>query len=175
MSGRSINARIERGINLIGIFGLCGMVTGAMIIEFGFHERPCPLCLLQRLGMIGVASAGLLNLRFGIKPAHYGLGLLCAFMGGAVSLRQTFLHIVPGSPLGPSTPVAGYDLWWWAFITFTVASVAMALAMVVEKSGEAVGPQMDLLAKVGFVLVFLVATANIVISFGLCGLGPCPG
>lgn len=169
------NARIERGINLIGIFGLCGMVIGAMIIEFGFHERPCPLCLLQRLGMIGVASAGLLNLRFGVKPAHYGLGLLCAFMGGAVSLRQTFLHIVPGSPPGPSTPVAGYDLWWWAFITFTVASVAMALSMLVEKSDETVGPQMDWLAKVAFVLVFLVATANVVISFALCGLGPCSG
>lgn len=175
MSNLSLDARIERGINLVGIFGLCGMVIGAMIIEFGFHEQPCPLCLLQRLGMIGVATAGLLNLKFGVQPAHYGLGLLSAFMGGSVSLRQTFLHIVPGSPAGPSTPVAGYDLWWWAFITFTVASLSMALAMIIEKSGEDVGPRMDRLAKLAFVLVFLVAAANVAISLSLCGLGACPG
>jgi asparagine N-glycosylation enzyme membrane subunit Stt3 len=89
--------------------------------------------------------------------------------------EQTFLHIVPGSSPGPSTPVAGYDLWWWAFIAFVVAAIAMALALLVEKSGERIVPMANWAAKLAFALVLFVAAANVVISFMLCGLGACPG
>lgn len=159
-------------INYIGIFGLMGIVGGAIFIEFDLHETPCPLCLLQRLAMIMIAFTGLLNLRFGFRPVHFGLGILAAVFGGSVSLRQTFLHIVPGSPPGPSKPVEGYDLWWWAFLVFGVALVFIAI-MLVLSDREPRPPKPNLLSRVAFLVVLLVAVGNVIITLKICGLGLC--
>ncbi len=56
-----------RNINAIGALGLGAIVTGAYIFQFVLHELPCPLCLLQRIGMLGAAFGLLLNVRFGLR------------------------------------------------------------------------------------------------------------
>ena len=77
------------------------------------HEDPCPLCLLERLGMIGIGVGALMNLRFGLRVEHLGLSLLAAFAGRLVSLRQIALHVCPEFPTFGS-PVLGFDLYVWA-------------------------------------------------------------
>lgn len=169
----SRRARLTRLITFAGIFGLCGIVGGAAVIEFGLHETPCVLCLLQRLGLLGVAFGGLLNLKFGDRPQHYAVSIISGLVGGAVSLRQTFLHIVPGSPPGPSAPVLGYDLWWWAFIAFVVSGVGIAAILFLDDPRERRAPAPTTATTVAFVLVLGLAAVNVLITLSVCGLGPC--
>ncbi|PUZ26518.1 hypothetical protein DCM91_08855 [Chitinophaga costaii] len=42
----------------------------AYVVQFAWHEFPCPLYLLQRKCVMGVAFGLMLNLRNGIKSKH---------------------------------------------------------------------------------------------------------
>ncbi|MFM8350651.1 MAG: disulfide bond formation protein B, partial [Actinomycetales bacterium] len=46
---------ISRIINLLALAGLLVVLSGSLDLQFGFGEPPCPLCLIQRSGMIGLA------------------------------------------------------------------------------------------------------------------------
>ena len=34
------------------IFGITAVLISAFVVQFGMKELPCPLCILQRMGMI---------------------------------------------------------------------------------------------------------------------------
>ena len=106
-------------INSYAVLGICGVLLGAYYIQFVEGEFPCPLCLFQRLAMLGVAFGAMLNLRYGIHTRHYGVSLLSAIFGASVSIRQILLHIDP-SDSGYGSPVLGMHLYTWAFIVFAV-------------------------------------------------------
>ena len=119
---KPMNAATARNINAVAILGICGLLIGAYYIQFVKGEFPCPLCLLQRVAMLGVALGAMMNLRFGIHPAHYGISILSAVLGACISARQILLHInTPGSGYG--SPVFGMHLYTWALIAFIVAVV----------------------------------------------------
>lgn len=96
-------------INSYAVLGICGVLLGAYYIQFVEGEFPCPLCLLQRLAMLGVAFGAMLNLRYGIHTRHYGVSLLSAVFGASISIRQILLHIDP-SDSGYGSPVLGMHL-----------------------------------------------------------------
>jgi hypothetical protein len=125
--------------------------------------------------MIGVAFGCVLNLRYGVRPRHYGVALISALVGAAVSIRQTLLHIVPGSP-SFGTPVLGLGLWVWAFIVFTVAALGIAAMLLLEDpTTEPPGPTKTTTVTTAFGLLFVIAVANVILSLRICGLGPCTG
>lgn len=84
-------------LNALALLGVGGVLAAAFGLQFVLHELPCPLCLLQRAAFIAVGIGFLLNVRFGSSPAHYGVVLVSAVAGAAMSLRQVLLHIVPGT------------------------------------------------------------------------------
>lgn len=103
--------KLARLINVIALFALLGVLAGSLHLQFGIGEQPCPLCLVQRSAMIGLAIGPLMNLLWGMKPAHYALSILAAVVGGAASTRQILLHIAtPGDP-GYGPEVAGFHLY----------------------------------------------------------------
>ena len=61
--------------------------------------EPCPLCILQRVMVIGVAVVALIATIHGPKEAGikvYGwLSILTAVTGGAISIRQLWLQSLP--------------------------------------------------------------------------------
>ena len=61
--------------------GICIPVIGAYWIQFVEGEFPCPLCLLQRLAMLGVAIGAMMNLRFGVRTSHYAVTIFSAIFG----------------------------------------------------------------------------------------------
>ena len=101
-------------MNIAGLLVICGVLLGAYYMQFVMGEFPCPLCLLQRLGMLGVGFGAMLNLRYGVRPAHYGVSLISAVFGASVSVRQILLHIVPGTG-AYGTPVLGLHLYTWVY------------------------------------------------------------
>ncbi len=166
--------KLERELNALMVIILCGILLGAFGVQFFMHEQPCPLCMLQRLGMIGVATGGLLNLWFGIRMSHYGLCLFGALTGGVVALRQISLHVCPNFPQY-GIPVLGLSLYTWSFLVFVcvVLAVAFLLFLYNPKESEVVPPSQNLLSYIAFGLIFSITFVNIVTTFLKCGFGPC--
>jgi disulfide bond formation protein DsbB len=172
---------VARTINIIGILGLSIVIIGAYSVQFIMNELPCPLCLLQRVGMLMVMTGFAMNLKFGIKPAHYGMSIIGALFGASVSMRQILLHIVPvpGQPTGYGTPIMGLHLYTWAFIFFVVTIFIIAVMMLFGKQFDRANEKLSNNELQGFALivfyvVFVLAAANVITSFLECGLGPCP-
>lgn len=116
------------------ILGVLTALVGGFIVQFGWHEYPCPLCMLQRMGMI-LAALGpayiLLRCRTGeIGPTDfatgYGMSILAALFGASVSTRQILLHIASPDPV-PGMTVLGLHLYTWALIVFCMAIFASGL------------------------------------------------
>jgi disulfide bond formation protein DsbB len=166
--------RFERSMNVLGIFVLSGILLGAFGVQIFMKEEPCPLCFLQRLGMIGVAGSLTLNLWFGIRPSHYGLGLLNALMGGIVALRQISLHVCPGFA-AYGLPILGLSLYTWSFLVFVCCVLAIAILLFFYKPLESsqVPSPLPFIDKLVSYLILALSVGNILSAFFICGFGPC--
>ncbi len=137
-------ARLEQILFHICILGICGVLIGAFVIQFGYQEMPCPLCLIQRMCMI-LAALGpayvLIEGRsrhahgFSIIGSGFGMSILAAVGGMAVSARQVLLHIAPGDP-GYGAPVMGMHLYTWALVVFVVVIVVSGLTIMFQPTLE---------------------------------------
>lgn len=166
-----------RDINATGAFGLGLVVTGAYIFQFVLHELPCPLCLLQRIAMLGAAFALLMNVRFGLRPSHYAMAIFSALFGAAVSIRQILLHIVPvaGQPTGYGTPLFGLHIYTWALLIFIVTIIAAAVLLLYNRQfrDSRVLPLTKFQQFVYWFIIVLSA-ANALTTLLQCGVLPCP-
>lgn len=173
--------KLARIINVLALFALLGVLAGSLHLQFGIGEQPCPLCLIQRSAMIGLAIGPLMNLLWGMKPAHYALSILAAVVGGAASTRQILLHIAtPGDP-GYGPEVAGFHLYTWALITFLIAIVGCAVLLLWDKPFRAAdsgvlhqrrGLRIAAFTAIVWVTIDLLAIGISVLPE--CGLGMCP-
>lgn len=165
---------LQRNLNGLIAVIICGVLLSAYGVEFFWHEVPCPLCMLQRLCMIGAAIGCLLNLCCGIHMSHYGLTLLSCLAGGTVALRQISLHVCPGFPEF-GFPVLGLSLYTWSFVVFvcTALSVALLLFLYDPQRDNTPSSVFSKFGKFVFGLLFTVAAANALTTFLHCGFGPC--
>jgi disulfide bond formation protein DsbB len=124
------------------VLGYSGVLAGAFTIQLVMGEFPCPLCMLQRYGMI-LSTLGALFIimqarRGTLTPTRYmqglGMGAIGALAGALVSTRQILLHIKPGDP-GYGEPVMGLHLYSWALITFFCVLVYVGLASMLAPRG----------------------------------------
>ena len=166
--------RTVRFLNALHILILCGVLLGAYSVQFLLHEQPCPLCMLQRLSMIGIAFAALCNLKFGIRPLHYGLGILSAILGASVSLRQMALHICPQFPTF-GEPLFGLDLYWWAFVVFACSILAIAVLLFLYKKEQEKPHPLNWFEWGVFGLILLITAANVITTLMECGVSACQG
>lgn len=164
----------QRNLNALIIVILSSILLSAFGVQIFMHEQPCPLCLLQRLGMIGVATGALMNVWYGIRTSHYGLMLLSSLMGGFVALRQISLHVCPAFPKF-GLPVLGLSLYTWSFVIFVcvVLAVALLLFLYNPKESQYQPAPPNLWGKFAFGFIVIIAAANIVTTLLQCGLGPC--
>lgn len=173
--------QLARWINILALFALIGVLAGSLHLQFGIGEQPCPLCLVQRSAMVGLAIGPLMNLLWGMKPAHYALSILAAMVGGAGSTRQVLLHIAtPGDP-GYGPAVMGLHLYTWAFITFAIAIVGCAAMLLWDapfRVGDAgIRGQRRGMRIVAYTAITWVTLDLLVIAISVlpeCGLGMCP-
>jgi disulfide bond formation protein DsbB len=121
----------SRTLNSIALLIVCGVLIAAYIAQFTLGELPCPLCLLQRVGLAMVGFGLCLNLLYGSKPHHYGIMLIGGLFGGSVSIRQILLHIVPGTGAYGS-PFLGLHYYTWAGICFFLVIVGTAIMLLFE-------------------------------------------
>lgn len=185
--GRAI--LLARLINLAALLGLIGVLAGSLHLQFGIGEQPCPLCIVQRSAMIGLAIGPMMNLLWGMNPRHYALSILAAVVGAAGSTRQILLHIAtPGDP-GYGPAVLGWHLYTWALVTFVVGIVGCALLImwqtpfqagdrgVLRDSGPMRAASTAIITWISLVVVVWVTIDLSIIGLSIlpeCGLGECP-
>lgn len=150
---------IGRIFNILWILVLGAVLISAFIYQCILDVHPCPLCLLQRACMIGIAAGALMNLRFGMQPAHYGVCLLFALLGKIVALRQYGAF---------KQPILGYDLSIWSNAVFSCSMVAAAVLLILYRATPATW---HIAEKVTYSLVVLVTLLNLLCYFSLLPLG----
>jgi disulfide bond formation protein DsbB len=176
---------LSRLINIAALFALLGVLAGSLHLQFGVGEQPCPLCLVQRSAMIGLAVGPVMNLLWGIKARHYALSILAAVAGGAASTRQILLHIADPADPGYGPEIFGWHLYTWAFVTFLVGVVGCAVLIMWNRpfelndkgvlSNRRESPKwMPFLALWSIIWVVLNLVIIAVSVVPECGLGMCP-
>lgn len=176
---------VARLINIVALLGLIGVLAGSLHLQFGVGEQPCPLCLIQRSAMIGLAVGPAMNLLWGMRPRHYALSMLAAVVGGAGSTRQILLHIAPPGDPGYGPTVLGWHLYTWAFVTFLIGVVGMAVLLMWNRPFELTDQGLDrgilhapsMLRGVALFAIFWVILDLVIVGISVlpeCGLGMCP-
>ena len=164
--------KIHQWGNIFGIMIVCAVLVIVFYQQLLSHKLPCPLCLLQRLCFIGVGLTLCMNLKEGIKPAHYGLMILASLLGLVIALRQIFIHVSPGD-LGYGSPLLGLYLYTWSAIGFGIIIGVVAIALLFEDSfkekSSTAGRFLKLLMSVFLILIL----ANGMSTFLECGLFIC--
>lgn len=179
-----------RVLNLLGMLAMVGVLAGAYGYQFAHEELPCTLCLLQRLAMIAVALGAAMNVTLGPDPRHYGVILVSAGLGGAVSLRQMLLHINPFFDTTKSVPtleattnpafgepVFGLHLYVWGLLLFAVVIIAVGIVMLFRGQFDRREPESGSIRRLGHIgvgLLVLIAAAQAITTFMECGFGDCP-
>ena len=149
------------------------VMLSAFYIQFVMGEFPCPLCMLQRYGMI-LATLGALFVimqarRGTLTTARYaqglGMGLIGVLAGASVSIRQIELHILPGDP-GYGEPFLRLHLYTWAFITFAIVMIYVGVMLMLMPRGIPQAPKDGTTARrVSTVIIWIfigVVAANVI-------------
>jgi disulfide bond formation protein DsbB len=170
-----------RWINVLALLALLGVLAGSLHLQFGVGEQPCPLCLVQRSGMIGLAVGPVLNLLWGIKARNYAISILAGCVGAAGSVRQVFLHIANPADPGYGPEVFGMHLYTWAFVTFAVGVVGCAVLLLwntpITSGDQGVCTEPGRFRALTYAVVtwiFLDVVLIAVSTIPECGLGMCP-
>ncbi len=168
---------LARTLNALGLLALSAVLGMAFLDQFGKHDLPCPLCLLQRAGFV-IAGVGIaMNVVIGPRPAHYGMAIVAAVIGAAVSLRQIALHVVPGTG-AYGDPFLGLHFYTWAFVVAGLIVVGSAGMLLFEgqfaREGDAERPRLSGLSLLAFSLFALLVLGNAVSTVAECELGLCP-
>ena len=123
------NAPLLYTTNSVCMLAVALILAGAFYFQFGLHETPCPLCLLQRMGMFGVILGLAFNTVFGFRKEHAAIVIGASIVGGGFSIRQILLHIspLPGEPSGYGSAVLGMHLYSWAAVVFVTAIAGTAV------------------------------------------------
>jgi disulfide bond formation protein DsbB len=170
-----MNIRFATRLNALALYAISAILLVAFYYQIVLGELPCPLCLLQRVGIAALAFGPVLTLRYGPRPAHYGLVIIAALIGAGISARQILLHIAPGDP-GYGSALFGYHFYTWAFVCFCLAIAASAAMLLSELplAREPATPELGLLERVAVWLVIAITLINALSVFLECGFGWCP-
>lgn len=176
---RIIDFSILRLFCLIGF--LCILVA-ALCLQILHHELPCPLCLIQRLGILGICFSIVLDLRYGLRIRNDAIGNLFAYFTAIVAMRQILLHICPNTG-SYGTPILGLHLYTWSFI---VVMLYLFTSLLFSLDSRQYGYKTQMITEIrknkisGFLVplvcsvVIIVALINAVSVFFECGLVQCP-
>ena len=166
-------AALARGLNVLALLAILGLLATGSWHEFVRGELPCPVCLLERFGLIAAGLGFLLNVRYGAAESHYGIAIVSALAGAAAAAREP---AVPGAAGALGWSLAGLHGYAGAVALFCLIILFCGAMLFIERQFvEGVRDlRPSLLAQaLGWVFV-VVALANAVSTLLLCGVGSCP-
>lgn len=160
---------------------IAAILTAAMTMQYVYGELPCPLCLLERVALFGVAFGIGMNFRHGFSYRNTGLSLLFAIFLLVVSVRQTLLDIYPRPGheyIG--TAVFGLHMPVWSILIALAILTGYALKLTLlgddDRLEHAQIGRVAGLSRIALVLslyVVVLCIINFVSVILQCGLGEC--
>lgn len=157
------------------------ILTAAMVFQYAYGELPCPLCLLQRVAMLGVCFGIMLQFRTGLTFRNSGISLLFAIVLLIVSVRQTLLDIYarPGHEYIGSA-VFGLHMPVWSVLIALALITATAVQMMVwggSRYREGAQVKSFPLIRIGAIILSLYVVAigaiNMASVYVQCGIDQC--
>jgi disulfide bond formation protein DsbB len=143
--------------NLLGFLACAGLMAYALYAQYVLNLEPCPLCIFQRVAVIGLGAV------FGLAALHdpgligrriYGaLILIAAAAGAGVAGRHLWLQTLPPERVPACGPGLDYMLEAFPFTEM--------LQMVLSGSGEC--------AKVDWMFLGLAMPGWVLISVAVLG------
>ncbi|MFB9928240.1 disulfide bond formation protein B [Amycolatopsis halotolerans] len=161
----------------IYVLGICAVLLGGFLVQFGRGEYPCPLCILQRMFMMLAALGPVFVIARSRTQAvttrefaaGYGMSIVASVCGAAVAARHIMLHIKPPDP-GYGSTVWGLHPYTWAFITFTVAILAAGGSLALARELEPLDSHSTALSTTVLWIFGAIVLANLLAVFALEGL-----
>jgi disulfide bond formation protein DsbB len=167
---------LSRLLNALGLIAVDTVLALAFVDQLWFRDLPCPVCILQRAAFTAAGFGLALNLVFGPRPSQYGMTLLGAAVGAAISLRQMLVYVVPGSG-SYGNAIFGMHLYTWAFIAFALMVIGSAILLLDDRQFARAEPwssRLNVLPLTAFVVFLVLAVSNIISTLFICGAGFCP-
>lgn len=157
------------------------ILIAAAVMQYAFGELPCPLCLLQRVAMLGICFGILTHLRSGFSYQNTGISIGSALFLLIVAERQTLLDIVPRpghAYIG--SPVFGLHMPVWSIIIALVVLIAFSLKLAIiggdrhlETTPVSTFPRLAAIGTVVGLVVIALAVLNLGSVIVQCGLNEC--
>ncbi|WP_196893112.1 disulfide bond formation protein B [Aureivirga marina] len=168
------NSKLSYFINALFIYVLNFVLLSALGVQFIIGDEPCPLCLLQRMGMMLMIFGLSLNVVNGFKYRNFAFVILFALLGSSFSIRQILLHICPTSGTsGYGSPVFGLHLYTWALIVYLCGIIASTIFIMSVKKETKRKRKIYKFEKVALYLSLIIIIINVIAAFNECGFGPC--
>lgn len=121
-------------LNCLCLLAICACLGLLLYFQWALQEPLCPLCLLQRTGIILTGIGFMRNLRFGVKSAHYGVAVIGALLTGVSALRQLAMEALPGQQ-AHGTLLLGMHFYTLAAL-FSLVTLIVIACLLGVKSAE---------------------------------------
>tara|TARA_B100001094_G_scaffold333354_1_gene411027 strand:- start:7333 stop:7884 length:552 start_codon:yes stop_codon:yes gene_type:complete len=159
--------------NTFGLLGVCGILILGFVLQFIFDEKPCPLCLMQRIGFVMVMFGFFLNVVFGPLMHHYSFILLGSVFGAAVSFTQINLY---ATGEGYGSTILGLHFYEWSHMLFMAIILAVAglLTLPHLTAKQIASYKMTQFDTWVCYVAFATVVFNIFMTIAECGLTSCP-
>lgn len=167
-----MNNKILHFLDLLAIFVICIISFLAITIQLVTHELPCPLCLLQRAGLLSIALAYVLNISIKRSRGNYLIAIISSLLTMLPACRQIFLHIASNTG-NYGNPVLGLHLYSWVFIIGLISILTNAVLMSICNNND----EHDSTTKIArfIIILYIIAISiNIISAFLECGFTQCP-
>jgi disulfide bond formation protein DsbB len=103
-----------RGLFALGFLACAGAMGFALYLQYGKSEIPCPMCIFQRIAMMGGGLFFLLGAlhapRGGGRWLYAALAALCFVAGAGIAGRQVWLQHLPPDEAPACGPTLDYLL-----------------------------------------------------------------
>ncbi|MPV70220.1 disulfide bond formation protein B [Burkholderia sp. BE17] len=160
-------------LDALALMGISLALLVAFYYQLAFDELPCPLCLLQRAGLILVGIGFAMNVRYGVRSMHYGFVLVSAVVTGIIAGRQVLLHITPGS-VAYGSALWGLHFYTWCVIASVLIVLFVAGLLVLRSAKKSARPaSMSLFGRIAMAIFAFVTIANLISTLLECGGGQC--
>ncbi|MDZ5762256.1 DsbB superfamily disulfide bond formation protein [Candidatus Cyrtobacter comes] len=169
---------VKKNLNALLLIALSAIVSNviALLFQFLYHEIPCPLCLLQRFGLLAIAYGAIIGLRSHGTFRHLVIILISSLFTLAVGLRQVFLHILPNDK-GYGTLFFGLHFYTWSAILSFSLIIILAIAPLLDRINLTKYIAAKFITKIqNFIydVFILLCITNVIMTFLGCGITGCP-
>ena len=150
----------------------------ALIYQFVFHELPCPLCLLQRVGLFCIAFGAMMNLKHGKEFKYDLIIIISSIYSLIVAMRQVLLHIVPGDA-GYGSKFLDLHFYTWNDIVSFLFIILVSLSPMFKSINlNNISPHFStptkLIIKFLFLAFIILLLINVISVYMECGFMQCP-